>query len=160
MSRSVSATFQAAVNAQETSEVFLVLLEIYHADIGPPTTLYFVNNYEDVVSNGNTYTGFPFGINLPADIDDRLPEVQLSIDNIDRSIISEIRGLSGPPTITLKVILASTPNTIEAGPFDLTLRRVDYDAYTITGTLEVEDILNEPYPGDAFTPQNFPGLFT
>ena len=160
MSRSVSATFKAAVNAQETSEVFLVLLEIYHADIGPPTTLYFVNNYEDVSSGGNTYTGFPFAINLPADLDNQLPTVQLQIDNIDRSIIAAIRGLSGPPTITIKVVLASSPDTIEAGPFEMTLRRIDYDAFTITGTLEVEDILNEPYPGDMFSPANFPGLFT
>ena len=160
MSRSVSATFSAAVNAQETAEVFLLLLEISHADIGPPTSLYFVNNRTDIVSGANTYTGFPFQISLPADVDNTLPSVQLSIDNVDRSIIAEIRGLSGPPTITLKVVLADTPNVIEAGPFSFSLRRVDYDAFTITGTLLTEDILNEPYPGDSFTPQNFPGLFT
>jgi hypothetical protein len=160
MSRSTSLTLRQAINAEETSEVFLILLDVYHADIGPPTTLRFVNNYTDIVSNGNTYIAYPFQITIPSDLEDALPRVQLTIDNVDRSIMQEIRSLTSAPDISISVILASDPDTIEAGPFETKLRNVDYDASTITGDLQSDDILNEPYPGVAFTPGNFPGLFT
>jgi hypothetical protein len=140
-----------------------MLLSIYHTDIGPPTTLYFVNNYEDITHQGNVYTAFPFQIMIPADFDDQLPRVQLSIDNIDRSIIEELRGIVGPPTITVTVVLADDDSlvydTVEAGPFELALRNIDYNAMVITGDLQSEDILNEPYPGYFYTPANFPGLW-
>ena len=159
MPRSTSTTLRNAVFAPETGEVFLLLLTIQHADIGSPDTLYFVNNYEDVTSNGDVYTAYPFLIDLPADIEDQLPQVELVIDNVDRSIIETIRTLTGPPAVTLSVVLADSPNTVEAGPFEMTLRTAEWDALTIRGNLQPQDILNEPYPGDAYTPQDFSGLF-
>jgi len=159
MSRSVSSALRQAVYSQQTEEVFLMLLEISHDDIGPPTSLYFVNNYEDIYSNGQTYTGWPFEIHLPGDFDDQLPSIQLSIGNVAREIVDEIRTLNTAPDITLSVVLASSPNTVEAGPFEMKLRNVNYDAMVISGDLQGEDILNEPFPGHFYTPGNFPGLF-
>lgn len=159
MSRTTSAALKTAVFSQETNKVFLVLLTIQHADIGSPDTLYFVNNYEDVSSGGDTYTAYPFMINLPGDIEDQLTQVQLVIDNVDRSIVEAIRTLTGPPTVTLSVVLSDTPDVIEAGPFEMTLRNTEWDAITVSGSLQPQDILNEPYPGDGYTPQNFPGMF-
>jgi len=156
MSRSTTTALRSAVFAEETAEVFLFLITLSHTDI---TTLYFVNNYEDVTSNGNAHVAFPFQITMPSETEDQLPRVQLNIDNVDRSIIDEIRTLTGPPTLTLSVVLASDPDTIEAGPFEMSLQNVSYNALTITGNLVGDDILNEPYPGEAYTPQNFPGLF-
>ena len=101
----------------------------------------------------------PFHITLPQDRDDELPHVQLTIDNITPDIIAAIRSLTSAPTITMDVVLARTPATIEAGPFEMTLRGVSYDAFTITGQLGFEDILNEPFPALAFTPRLFPGIF-
>jgi hypothetical protein len=157
MSRSPSARFKAGVFAQETGEAFLVLLSISHPDMETPIRL--ANNYSDVVSNGETYIGFPFGIALPGDSDENLPQTQIAIDNVDQRVIQAIRELSGPPTMTISVVLADTPGVIEAGPFAMTLREVNYDDQVITATVAYEDVLNEPYPGDFFTPANFPGLF-
>ena len=163
MPRSTSTTLRSAVFSQETSEIFLLLLTIQHVDIGTPDTLYFVNNYENIDSTASgsleTYTAYPFAIDLPSDFEDQLPEVKLMIDNVDRSIVETIRTLSSPPTISLSVVLADSPDTVEAGPFEMTLRGTEWNYLTVTGSLQPEDILNEPYPGDAYTPQNFPGLF-
>ena len=49
MARSVSATFEAAVYAQQTAEVFHIILAVSHADMSE--TLRLVNNTEDVTSN-------------------------------------------------------------------------------------------------------------
>lgn len=155
--RSLSSTAKAGVFAQETEQVYLVLLEIAHSSLGTPIRV--VNNYADVVSNGVTYSAFPFEISLPDDTDEKMPNVMLSIDNVDRVIVNAIRSITGPPTITISVVLASSPSTIEAGPYSMTLREASYDAATVTGSLAVEDMLNEPYPSDLMTPANFPGLF-
>jgi len=161
--RSTSAAFRSAVNAQQTDSAFLVLLSIYHTSIGPPDTLYFVNAQKNITCLGQEYTAFPFEITLPADYDDQLPQVQISIDNIDQSIIAELRGIVGPPTISISVVHAPDDtlvyNDIEAGPFELSLRNIDYNEMTITGDLQSEDLLNEPYPGYFYTPQTTPGLW-
>lgn len=146
-----------ALTAQETGEVFLMLVTIAHPNLTP--TLYFVNDTVDLVSRGNTFLGWPFQLALPEEREDSLPTVQLQIDNVDRQIMQGIRALTTAPTVTLEVVLASSPDTVEAGGFNFTLRGVDYDALVITGTLAPEDILNEPAVWQTFSPANFPGLF-
>ena len=157
MPRTLSSTAKQAIFAQETGEVFLMLITISHAALSP--SLRFVGNTQDVVSRGDTYLGWPFRIALPAEFDDQLPTVQLQIDNVDRRIMEGVRALTSAPAVTLEVVLASAPDTVEAGPFAFTLKAADYDALVISGTLAFEDVLNEPYPQYAFTPGSFPGLF-
>jgi hypothetical protein len=157
MPRVLSAAALRASYSQETGEVFLVLLTISHASLATP--LRFVNNMTNIVAGGQTYVAFPFDIALPDEREDQLPRVTLTIDNVDRQIVQALRGLKTPPTVTLNVVLASTPDTVEAGPFDFTLKSGEYDALVVTGTLAFEDVLSEPYPADAFSPQWFPGIF-
>jgi len=155
--RPLSLAARQAIFAQETAEVFLVLLTI--AGVGIPLPLRFVNNGDDVVSRGNTYLAYPFQISLPDEREDSPAQVSLSIDNIDQGIVTAVRGLTEPPSITLEVVLASSPDTVEAGPFDFALRGVEYDAMRVQGTLAFEDFLGEGYPADSFDPTRFGGLF-
>lgn len=157
MPRQLSAALMQALNAQETGEVLLHLLTIDHDDL--PETLRFVDNTVDITSGGNVYTAVAFQLALPQEREDAMPQVQVRIDNVDRRIMESIRPLVSPPAMTLAVILASSPNTMEFGPCNFTLRGVEYDARSITGVLAHEDVLNEPAMQYAFTPQNFPGLF-
>jgi hypothetical protein len=155
--RSLSSTAAAALYAPETGEVFLMLLTIAHAALTP--SLRFANNTVDVMSRGDTYLGWPFQMMLPSELDDQLPTVTLQIDNVDRRIMEGVRALTSPPSVMLEVVLASSPDTVEAGPFAFTLRGCDYDALVVSGSLSFEDVLNEPYPAQTFTPGRFPGLF-
>lgn len=157
MSRNVSATFRAAAYAQETDQVFLVLVKIEHSSLNPPIRI--VNNSTNITSGGEEYIGFPFEIELPDDTEDAPSRMSISFCNVDRQVVQAIRSLSGPPTITVSVVLASSPNTVEAGPYTMTLREADYDALRVSGHLLPEDFLHETYPKDAMTPSNFPGLF-
>lgn len=157
MSRDVSNTFKTAVYTQDTSEFFFLLLEINHDDLSAP--LRFVNNTEDITSDSNVHTAFPFMINLPSDREDQLPRVTLAIDNIDQTIVQTLRELTSPATVGLSVILNSDPDTIEAGPFEFTMKNATYTADVVTCELAYEDILNEGFPGDSFTPNHFVGLF-
>lgn len=160
MARTVSALLKQAVTAQETGEVILAITSISHASIvnGP---LRLVNDLQNLTSNGNVYTAFPFQVTLPEDNDTALPKVRLVLDNVDRSIVQAIRSIppSSPPTVQIDFVLASQPNTIELSFPGMTLRQVSYDALTVEGDLQLDEDDLEPFPADSFTPQYFPAIF-
>jgi hypothetical protein len=155
MSRSLSSAALQAIFAQETGEAVFFLVEIDHTTWASP--LRMVNNNENVISNGDTYFAFPFDVHLPADTTQQ-PRTQIKICNVDRSMTLALRALSTSPTVTLSVVLGSTPDTIEAGPFAFTLADYSFTATTIQGTLVFEDMLNEPFPQGTFNPAEYPGL--
>ena len=150
-------TLRAAVTAQQTGEVLLVLLEIDHADMSTPIRV--VNNQVGIMSGGDLYAPFPFQVQLPDERDDTMSAVTLRIDNVDQQIVTALRQLTSAPTVDLSVVLASDPDTVEAGPFSFSLTQATYDANAVVATLAYEDVLREPIPGDRFTPTNFPGVF-
>lgn len=154
---------QASLNAlhamlsDSTDEVFLACVTLDHASMTP---IRVVNNTQNLTRAAGEFLAFPFEIELPADGEDAVVQVQLRIDNVDRQIVQALRALDSAPSVTLEVVLASSPDTVEGGPFEFALKSADYNAIVVTGTLGYEDeLLNEPYPGDTFTPTNSPGLF-
>ena len=156
MSRSLTATFIAALMADRTTEIYHFLITISGSGI---STHRYVNNYEDVTSGGNTFTAAAFDGRLPNDVEDQVPDVNLVIDNVDRAIMSDIRSATAPPDAQIDIVLQSDPNTVEIGPLNFKIRQVNYNALTISGTLQYEDILNETIPINRYTPQKYPGLY-
>lgn len=166
MPRTISTNALRAMYAQETGEIFVILITITHPDLkdesGNPAPLRACTELlparAPFVSNGDEFVYFPFQIELPLDAADELSQTRLRIDNIDGSIIDAIRALRQPPSVLLQIVLSSTPDIVEA-EFDMQLLDIDYDAIEIVGTLGWENILTEPYPGESVTPKFFPGLF-
>ncbi len=161
MSRTVSPRALQAMLSRETGEVFLICLSI-----APPTgstafaPILLVNDNQPLVRADGTYQPFPFEVTLPDDTDERIPQVAITIDMIDRSVIEQIRTVIGLPQVSFFVVLASQPNTIEVGPFQFSLLDAEYDVLTIRGTLGYEeDFLDQAIPGDVYTPTNSPALF-
>jgi hypothetical protein len=124
-----------------------------------PTPIRVARYSQDFVSRGNTYNAFPFEPVLPVDSADELPQTSIGFQNIDRSIISTIRTLTGEqPSILLEIVVASDPGNPQIS-LALTLLEAKYDAMTITATLAWEAFLAEPYPAHSITPADFPGVF-
>jgi hypothetical protein len=149
MPRSLSPAALASANAQSTDEVWLVLLTIEHNEIDAPIRV--VNNTEDIVSRGQTYIGFPFDFELPGEDADAPTKAR-------RRIVEAVRTISSPPLVTLEVILASAPDTVEFSFSGLTMREIDYDVSSVSGDLLFESIFAEPVTY-TMTPSRFPGLF-
>ena len=156
MSRTLSTAATQGVMAQETAEIYLVILAISHAAI---STLYVVQNTVDVVSNGNTYIAYPFDLTLPPDSDQGLIMANLTIDNVDRQIVAALRLITSPPSVAVSVILASSLDTVEAGPYNMLVESAEYDDLTVRFKLAFEDVLNEPFPAPRFDPPSYPGMF-
>jgi len=153
----VSATFTSSAFAQETTDVWLVLLSIDHATLDEPIRV--VNNTESVTSNGETFVGFPFEITLPDNKDGAPPRAQLAIDNVSREIAQALRTMTSAATVQIQVIRAAAPDTVEIEWPYFTLRNVKWDAAKVTGDLTFEDFVTEPYPAGKFVPAYFPGLY-
>lgn len=145
--------------ADRTSEVFITLLKIDHASFANPILLAY--NTEPVVRADGTYQPYPFQVNLPDQDEDSLPQVTVTVDNVDLTVNDAIRTLTGdPPTVTMMVVLADSPDTVEAGPFIYSLQNAQADAQTIQGALGFEsDIFSQQVPSQTYTPVSSPGLF-
>ena len=152
----ITNSFKEAAYLQETDDVFLVLLTITHDDITP---IRVVNNNENITSDGNLFVAYPFEITLPDSTGDGTPSAQLVIDNVSREIAESIRSISTAPKVTISVIRAADPDTIEITFAPFTLRNVKWDMMKVSGDLSMEDIALEPFPIGQFSPAQFQGLF-
>jgi len=146
-----------AMASQETGEAIIMLIKISHQDLSTPILV--TSDAVDTIHLAETYQTFPFRITLPLNTADGPPEMRLEIDNVDRRIIETLRVISGPPTVDLKIVRGSAPDTVEFQALGFVLRDVNADALRVTGRLERRDFTNEPFPAGRFTPALFPGLF-
>lgn len=157
--RQVSLPMLRSMLAEETDEVLLPILRIEHPDLAEPILL--VRNNEPLVRSDGTYLPYYFNINLPEQSDDEIKPLTVSVDNTDLEVNDKIRTLVGPPKVTFSLVLASSPDTAEAGPYALSLQAVPKaDAQTITGTLGYEmDIFVQTVPAQQVLPSSSPGMF-
>lgn len=153
----ISVTALQAMMARETGEVMLICITITHPDI---TTLRLVNNTQVIHRTAGDYTPCPMNLKLPDQAEDKIPQVQVTVDNVDLEVLRAIREVEGVPQVTMEVILASSPDHVEAGPFDFALMGASYDVLAIQGTLGYQDdVFNQQFPAQSYTPSNSPGLF-
>jgi hypothetical protein len=154
--RTLSTRALTSLMVENTDEVWLPLLTVTHPSLTSP--LYVVSNNENVTSNGHTFIGLPFELILPEQSQEQLGSMQVSVPNVDGTIIALIRPLIDPPIVSLQVVLAATPNTIEFELDGLIMRDVQYDAGDIHFSLRFDDLLSEPLC-EIQTPDRFPALF-
>ena len=149
--RDISPDALSASHAAETDKVWIILLQMEATGLSAPIRV--ANDTMDLV-----YIGYPFEIELPPESADRPMVARLRIDNTERLIVGEVRSISEPPTVHLKVVLADQPDVIELEYAGMRLRNVTWDMGQITGDLVYEDILSEPI-SEQMTPARFPGAF-
>lgn len=153
----LSAQNTPAVNASTTNTAFFFLLTIRPADDGEE--IHLVNNTEPVTSNGITYQPYPFSMSLPLDTGDKIPSIELAIDNVDQLLINAIRELEQAPNLRVQLVTSTFPDLIEKDLDFLRLRNVRYDAMTITGSLEVASVWTRKAIAETVDPIRYPGLF-
>jgi len=164
---SLSLTFRAAAYAERTGEVPVVLVTVTHESLDAP--LYFSSDPTSrittdplvygTVSRGNTYTYLPMSLVLPEDSLDTEPAMQLQLDNVMRTLTPLLRSISTPALVTVELVLASTPDVVEATWPQFEISKSTPVADTVSIDLTTDSDATEPYPAGSFTPAGFPGLF-
>ena len=157
MRTTLSSTAIASMFAQETDEVYIMLLTISHERLSTP--LRVCSDSADITSRGNLFVAYPFEFLLPSDEEGSPPVSSIAIDNVDRDIVDSLRQIDSPASFLIEIIRFDEPNTVEISWDDFQLRKVNGDLFQVTGELSIEDIILEPYPYEAFTPAKFRGLF-
>lgn len=165
MPRNLSPAARRAMFAQESDSVWCLLVTLSHPALAKPIRV--VNDIVPadengdmyVMSRGEKFVCYPFEVDLPADDGESVSQVSISIDNVDREIVDNLRAIKTPPTVALEVGLAESPDVIEAGPYTMSLVSAEYDALAITGELAFEPILSASAVSGRYTPAEYPGLF-
>lgn len=157
MARTLSTAAKAAIFSAFTDKAVIALVTITHSDLGTPIRL--AANSVDIVSGGDTYTAWPMELAFMSDEEGTPPRASIVIDNVDRTIIAQLRALDEPPDVTLEAVLADTPDTIEVSQPNLRFDQMTYNAQTIQIDLALDYYLTEPASAVQFDPSRFPGLF-
>lgn len=157
MSRELSTNAKNAVYSSQTNACFLVLLEISHNDL--PEVIRVVNNNVAIVHNSETYLPYAFSFTPPQEEDGKIKSSSLTIENIDRVIVEFIRSINTAPTVTAKIIMSDSPDTIEAGPWSFSLTNTSFNEQTVTGELIFENYLKNYCSVVKYNNRNFPGLY-
>lgn len=156
----ISKSAKTEIVKPESSAVFLHLLKV---EAQGYETLYFVDNTQSIVSNGQTYVPAAFKVVLPSQTEDgSIQPCQLVVDNVDQIISATIKKANAAQKkiyATISVVMAQTPDVIERGSLRFILRDVTINKSTVSGELYDFYVYDRKIPEGVYNPQNFPGLF-
>lgn len=156
--RSLSNNALAQMFAQSSDDPFVTLFTLTHHTWVEP--IYLVNNTEAIVSNGNTFDPFPVNIILPTDDGETVRSAKITLDNVSRELIDEIRTITDDSIgVKIEMVLVSAPDDIEIEVSEMRLTSVQYNEKQMTATLAMDDFLNLEITGEKYTPSLYPGLF-
>lgn len=161
----VSDQFKVEFYGQETDQVFTALLTFSSDELSediriasdPKETLPTANVL-GVVSNSNEFLFAPFDIRLPRDDKTGVISAKLTIDNLDQTIIPHLRSVKKPIDLKIEVVLSANTDYIEKTYTGFKLDNIEYDQFTISGTLTKDYWDAEPFPYARLTPSGWPGL--
>lgn len=157
MPRSLTSAMREAIQAPETGLVVACLLTLEHPSFAAPIRLN--DSGADITRAGMLFQQFPFTYSLPDEADDKPPRLTLTVCNVDLQIGTAIREVSGDPiTVTLELIDADDPETVQISPMVFKLRETASDALTVSGTLQFADPFNDPFPVDSMSRSILPGI--
>jgi hypothetical protein len=149
--------FRQAINAQETGELFHVLVTIDHPDLPAPIRLN--NSVQNVVSRGETFLASFVEATIIDQDPGRSPQAQLAISNVDRTMVVALQSTPVPCLITMEVVKGSAPDVVERSITNLEMRNVSGDEMVLQGDLIPARLRPRKAVDYYFDPTTAPGLF-
>lgn len=172
--RRVSLNERLAQTSGSTAEIRAVLFEINHPELPKPLRLSTDNTERlsmDPLYYGtrSTWRGAnpitdPYlwvvaSTLLPSDKEDTPASGTVILENLDRKLVRLVRSYKGISAIHMAVVLATSPNALEAEYWDMEILRTTVKTGEIVLAFSREEIEAEPWPADRMTRNNVPGLF-
>jgi hypothetical protein len=145
------------VNTTHTDVAFLFLMTITEPSSG--TVFRVVNNLEDVASNGETFSAFPFDITLPPDDGGTPQSMKVTTFNASRDLIEILRGTLEPPEVKVELITSNNPDDIHKRIDFLRVAGVEYDALNVSFNLVATSAFARQTQRHTYNQAEFPGLF-
>lgn len=167
--REITPEIRRDLQAEASPNALLGFLTIWHRNLIEPIRV--VSDPVDYVVGGLQFIGCPFEFQLLTD-EDRAPQTQIRIQNVDRRIGEALRAVTDRATVQLEARstadfdLSVMPREELPGGSSVIygFRHFDLIDVTVTplevsGTLMLRDYTQEPWPGKRATQSRTPGLF-
>ena len=171
--RRVSLNARLMQDAPTTSEIYVVLLEITHPSLDAPIRLSTDNT--ERLSTDPLYYGTRSswrGANpltqpylwviastlLPSDQEDAPAAGTFVLENLDNSIAKLLRSFTDLASLSMAVVLASSPDLIEAQWTGLDIVASEINTGEVSVSFSREEIELESFPVGRMSRDRFPGL--
>lgn len=173
--RHLSLNARLALDAQSSAEIEVALIVIEHPDLDAPIRLSTDNterlsvdplaygtrsNWRGANPITDPYLWIIASAVLPGDAEDAPATAQIVLENLDAEMVELVRSFTDPATISIAVVMAETPDLIEAEWTGLQLVSADITAGEITLSISRDEVEMEAFPPGRMTRLNFPGLHT
>ena len=171
--RRLSLNARLAHDAPASAEIEVVLLAIDHPELDAPIRLSTDNTErlsDDPLYYGtrSTWRGADPGSDpylwvmasalLPSDLEDQPAAATVILENLDARMAQLLRSFLEPATVHMAVVLAASPDLIEAEWTDLRLVGCEITAGEISLQISREEIENEMFPSGRMSRDRFPGM--
>lgn len=135
------------------------LLEIFSEQVFTDR-IRVTDSIREIVSNGQTYTPFPFALVIHTDQSNEAPQAKIELSNISRAITRWLEQLQGAPKAKVRhmKVQVSDPDTLEV---DITydLKNITINRQTISGRLGFDETISRIGNVTQYRKENSPGLF-
>lgn len=146
-------------------------LEIYHPSFTTPIRV--VRDFVDLTatlestaprdaSQAVLFVGYAFDIVPPEVSTTGVPQLQITIDNVSRDIMSNLESAvttSTPITVIYRMFISTDLSAPQNNPpMTLTIVSISADVFKITATATFGDLVNKKFPSQSYTIETFPGL--
>lgn len=170
--RRLSLNARTALDDEYSGEVEVVLLCFDHPELAAPIRLSTDNAVRisvdpEVYGTVSMWRGAtpddPYlwviaSAVLPSDTEDAPAQATIVLENLDSGMAALLRSFTSPATVSLAVVMAASPNRIEAEYTGLILASADITAGEIALALSRDEIELEPFPAGRLSKHRFPGL--
>lgn len=145
----------------------------FRDEFGQPTAIYVVAAYENhMLRLENTaplnpgekveFIAMAFDFQHPSYEEGKVPTLPITIDGVSREISQQLElAISSlqPIDVYARTYLLSDPEGPQIDPpYRFTLTDVQVDVFQVTGTCNLQDVHNWPFPANKYTRDRFPGL--
>lgn len=171
--RRLSLNARLVQDDQASAEVYVILLQIEHPALPAPIRL-STDNTERLSDDPPVYgtrsrwrgadpATEPFlwtvaSALVPSDLEDAPAAATIILENVGSEAVQLLRSFTDLATVHMAVVLASSPDLIEAEWADLRLMSHEISAGEISLQISREEIELEPFPAGRMTRDRFPGL--
>lgn len=167
MSRLISLNAREAANAAQTDRIPVVLTEIRHRTLATPLRLSTDPSERISVEplvygtrrGGNVYEFVLMSAIWPDDQARAAPKTTLVFANVSRDMVAPLRAILDPVYVDLTIVMADTPDVVEARYTNLRGIRGSWDASQVSLDISREPLTSEPMPAGRITKARFPGCF-
>lgn len=169
--RLLSLNARTALDQRGSEEVEVLLILIEHPDLEAPLRMSTDPteriSLEPVMygtySTWETDDNSPFYFILmealvPDEQDDAPAQASLILQMLDSDIGEVLTSTTEQATVSMAVVLASSPNVVEAEWLGLRMVNAEIDSGQAQLRFSTEPIYEEPFPADRLTKERFPGL--